>query len=77
MTPSTCYFLDLFFFNVIFPGDKTAAANIRKEVNLIRTVCLGKALVIFQSIHPGEAMYLLYPALSQFESFCQAPIFRV
>ena len=61
MTLSTCYTFWIFFFTVIFPGDKTTAANLRKEVNLIRTVFLGKASVNFQKVFTGEAMYLLYP----------------
>ena len=45
MSTSVLHFLDLFFSTVIFPGNKTAAANDRKEVNLIRTICLGEASV--------------------------------
>ena len=47
MTLSTCYTSSSS--TVIFPDDKTAATNIRNEVNLIRTRCLGKTSKNFKN----------------------------
>ena len=46
----TVYCYTLSSSTLIFPGDKTAAANIRNEVNLIRTLCLGETSKNLKSI---------------------------